>query len=108
MARRADQLAFIDCPRCERSTRASGVTKYLADAGAFSRRYAGLGGGHIADCQECRTTVLVPTYRQVAVRLSFSRTRGCDGVCTSGKQSCDCRCAGRCHGAGKCYCEVSA
>jgi hypothetical protein len=28
----------------------------------------------------------------------------CAGACTSGKRSCDCRCAGRCHGMGRCLC----
>lgn len=41
---------------------------------------------------------------------STSRPTGtgkCNGVCLNGKRSCDCKCRGRCHGAGKCYCGTA-
>ena len=31
--------------------------------------------------------------------------RRCSAVCTNGKIQCDCRCEGRCHGAGSCLCN---
>jgi hypothetical protein len=31
-----------------------------------------------------------------------SQPTPCNGVCTSGKHRCTCRCEGRCHGAGRC------
>lgn len=44
------------------------------------------------------------TVRQIKVADPFTTTNAkpCNGHCTSGKRSCDCRCNGRCHGAGKC------
>ncbi len=30
----------------------------------------------------------------------------CGGACINGKTSCDCRCNGRCHGAGQCFCDT--
>lgn len=43
-----------------------------------------------------RTISLVDPLRQQ------DNTRPCTGHCTSGKRSCDCRCMGKCHGAGRC------
>ncbi len=31
----------------------------------------------------------------------------CSAACLNGKRSCDCRCFGKCHGAGTCKCEVA-
>jgi hypothetical protein len=43
------------------------------------------------------------TIRTTKVHLDGIKSdRPCNGKCTSGKTSCDCRCMGKCHGAGRC------
>ncbi len=52
-----------------------------------------------------KTVVAYPRKIEVVTRNGFGSTpSACGGKCTSGKRSCDCKCGGRCHGAGKCYC----
>lgn len=46
--------------------------------------------------------------RKVRVpKSSSTKLHGCDGRCLNGKHSCECRCGGRCHGAGVCSCGRS-
>jgi hypothetical protein len=47
------------------------------------------------------------------VQIKTRSTRGggkseCGGACLNGKTSCDCKCNGRCHGAGDCQCGIVA
>lgn len=45
--------------------------------------------------------------RRVYVTTRKTRSGGkseCGGACLNGKTSCDCKCNGRCHGAGRCQC----
>jgi hypothetical protein len=44
-------------------------------------------------------------FRQITIRGHGASGRPCGGACTSGKRSCDCKCNGLCHGAGRCYCK---
>jgi hypothetical protein len=48
--------------------------------------------------------------RHVSIRVKANGNRGkCGGACLNGKTNCDCRCNGRCHGAGVCSCgQVAA
>lgn len=43
----------------------------------------------------------------IKVKQHFGEAPGCDARCLNGKTTCDCRCKGRCHGAGQCLCAVA-
>jgi hypothetical protein len=60
--------------------------------------------GSVLRAALCPVCLAFVPARVVALRGSGGSGRPCGGACTSGKTSCDCRCAGRCHGAGRCFC----
>jgi len=92
---------YADCPTCH-SSEAVDASAYLADVTKFTRRLTG--AGHITTCRHCNTTFVAASIRTITLRNGATSTRGCDGSCIHGKTSCNCRCQGRCHGAGACYC----
>jgi hypothetical protein len=96
-----ENITYADCPTCL-SSQAVDASGYLADVTRFTRRLTG--AGHITTCRACRTTFVAPTVRNVKIRRGPVSSRGCDGACLNGKTSCNCRCKGRCHGAGECHC----
>lgn len=53
----------------------------------------------------------LPEYRvrivSVGRKAQHGRGHQCDGRCLSGKRHCDCKCEGRCHGAGVCSCVTA-
>lgn len=58
-----------------------------------------------ADGMPSFVKTVVSNVRKIRLvnRNGFNETaKPCNGKCTSGKTSCDCRCGGRCHGAGRC------
>jgi len=97
----ASVTTYSDCPTCN-SSQAVDASPFLADVTKFSRRYTG--AGHITTCKVCRTTWVASSLRNVILRKGPVSTRECDGACLNGKTSCNCKCNGRCHGAGNCYC----
>lgn len=55
------------------------------------------------DGQPSYVKVVVTNVRSITVvDRGMGTDKPCNGKCTSGKSSCDCRCGGRCHGAGRC------
>jgi len=45
--------------------------------------------------------------RPIETKTGPAARRGkCSAVCLNGKRSCDCRCNGKCHGAGVCRCTA--
>lgn len=90
---------WVDCPFCgaqppeygERYTpyRARDINRYQEWTYAF--------------CGAC--LVNMGRLRRIKIRDHYRKDRSrCSGVCLNGKHSCDCRCGGRCHGAGECKC----
>ncbi len=77
-----------------------------------------LDNGEVADmcglCAKTRRTrddgapsfvkVVMTNVRKVALvdRGNGAKQGECKGACLAGKRSCDCKCAGRCHGMGVC------
>lgn len=59
----------------------------------------------LARCATCGTPA---TFATITVRVRFAGQAAprCGGACLAGKRSCDCRCNGRCHGAGVCRCAA--
>ena len=66
-------------------------------------------------CTECNDTAPslgisgrggeLSNIRSITLRPNHSgHSHKCDGSCLNGKHSCDCKCHGRCHGAGTCMC----
>ena len=55
------------------------------------------------ECASCKTRS--PRMVHINTRNAKSgRKTECGGACLNGKTSCDCKCNGRCHGAGECQC----
>lgn len=70
-------------------------------------RCAAEGGIRIReDGQRSYVKTVVTEVRRIEIvtRSGGAAPSACGGRCTSGKRSCDCKCGGRCHGAGRCYC----
>lgn len=44
-------------------------------------------------------------YRRTISVMQDGKAGKCGGACLSGKRSCDCSCAGLCHGQGTCKCS---
>jgi hypothetical protein len=94
---------YIECPNCEGPQgvhQACGHTEYRGQR------------GFLFGCKGCNQFVVIQKgqFRRIDIRTrSLRLTDQCNGVCLNGKKTCDCKCRGRCHGAGKCFCgEVVA
>lgn len=48
--------------------------------------------------------VAITAARTIATPNRIKHAETCSAKCTTGKHSCSCKCGGRCHGAGTCYC----
>jgi hypothetical protein len=54
-------------------------------------------------CRDGNVKTIATSVRKIEIDNTKPKSgRPCGAICTSGKRSCDCRCNGRCHGAGKC------
>ena len=83
---------YGDCP-------VHGVAVELRSGGWDSRT-----GAHYY-CYQCGPHHAVTNARRLDVPTRpRDRTTECDSRCLNGKVRCDCRCGGRCHGAGECLC----
>jgi hypothetical protein len=101
---------FADCPTCGPGQPAA---RQRIDLG-YGRQATRLLGAY--SNQDARTRVWTGFVRcgtcnaDDVPRREIKTTAGaakyavnpCNGQCTSGKRSCDCRCGGKCHGAGRC------
>jgi hypothetical protein len=61
------------------------------------------------ECPRCKDKLtkrrLIEVYsNEGAVDDEEEAKAKCMSVCVNGSRTCNCRCQGRCHGAGKCYC----
>lgn len=98
---------FVDCPNCGPAQlgRHNGSAVYCVTTPDC--RMIPLWGQKFVYDENAKFSrvenVRISKPRIIDVKLSGERsTRACSNVCTSGKRSCDCRCFGKCHGAGRC------
>jgi hypothetical protein len=97
---------FVECcDRAKAAVRPNGdpiVTRhsdqrYQVGIGPLSRT--------MARCSSCGGSATLVTIR---LKARYGRPAPkCGGACLNGKTNCDCRCGGRCHGAGVCRCDVA-
>ena len=105
---------FVDCPEhgpgrplaAERPGLRMANGSYVAGGSMYDLPVAVAGDAYGAPvkmllCPACWSWA---PFRQIAMRGRGASGRPCGGACTSGKRSCDCRCEGLCHGAGRCRC----
>lgn len=101
---RADQKVF--------TSYTSGRVIWL-DCTTCGRAVPRIRNEHNGPCMALRTC---PTCEQPAALVAFSlrdnaskpgRKSECGAACLNGQRSCDCRCLGRCHGAGRCSCGTA-
>lgn len=66
--------------------------------------------------RKCWASRMCPTCSRPAFLVAFElrdnpnkpgRKSECSAACLNGQRSCDCRCLGRCHGAGRCSCGAA-
>jgi hypothetical protein len=62
------------------------------------------GADLVRHCADCGAADPHMVQIQTRTYAGFTRTR-CGAACLAGRVSCDCRCNGRCHGAGRCRCH---
>src|SRR5437764_12671834 len=88
---------WINCPNCD-------GPQQVHQACGYTRDYKGQ-QGYLFGCKGCNQFVVIQRgqFRQITSKVHVTGTE-CRGVCINGKHSCDCKCRGRCHGAGTCYC----
>lgn len=98
---------YIDCATCggretaKMSSRAPWVARY-ADQRIDIRV-----GPLARTMGACGTCGEVGRLISITMRARFGGPAPkCGGSCLNGKTSCDCRCNGRCHGAGACRCAA--
>ncbi len=60
------------------------------------------------ECPKCGVAGELLTFDLRDNPRKPERKSECSGPCLAGKRSCDCRCRGRCHGAGVCSCGTHA
>ena len=59
----------------------------------------------MGQCSVCNASPV--TIREAVAPLNNTRPHEkCNRRCLDGKTVCHCRCQGRCHGEGKCYCDA--
>jgi hypothetical protein len=105
MARITGHARFGDCPvhgdavsHIWQGTLDDGTVAWLCRECAEVKRVR-------PDGQPSFVKVVVTNVRSIQLvnRNGYgAQPKACGGACTSGKRSCDCRCGGRCHGAGRC------
>lgn len=102
MARTQAVTKFGDCPthgtitEVFRSNLDDGTAANLCGLCAKTRRTR-------PDGMSSFVKVVLDNIRTIRiVDRGMGTDKPCNGKCTSGKTSCDCRCKGRCHGAGRC------
>jgi len=87
---------WADCPTCGRSKphlTAQGFVEVASQQGARILS---------APCGACLSVVPIIYVRNGHTRGAQGR---CITACLEGRKTCDCKCNGRCHGAGVCSCE---
>lgn len=96
---------FIDCPKngaTEIGWRKAGDLFVRVTA---RRENKWRTAGWVALCQSCQD---FHPGRVIDVRGFGRDGSACGPKCLAGRTSCDCKCAGRCHGQGFCSCPVAA
>ena len=108
---KANEVFFVECPKGSyKVTWRRGYAGYRIYTPALYRVENGTKDA--ARCARCDGAehavrrVEAKYHTAICVRMAGEAASKCDERCLRGKRVCNCKCMGRCHGAGFCACNL--